>query len=296
MTKIKYIHCFGTSYTAGGGFEFNSVNQARNELLEDLYSTVDEKKTQFNFSWPGQLESFINNKNITIINHGKQGYGNDRFVRLSYEIINKKDFNPNENLFIIEFAGLGRDEFFFKEIQDYIVCNYQMFGTTNNKPNFKFVGAANSYGYDDYSVQKIIDNYDNFFNNYVDKFVDFEVNQSKLKIQADLFLSYLEKKKINFLFSITPILDYQYDVNKEIEFGDGKYFKKSNNFVKFIDDNNLVITNETSGLIQDGHGGFKANKIIGHIIYNKLVETNYIHSDIKPINWKDYYYTNFISK
>ena len=26
MTKIKYIHCLGTSHTAGGGFEFNSNN------------------------------------------------------------------------------------------------------------------------------------------------------------------------------------------------------------------------------------------------------------------------------
>ena len=277
MTKIKYIHCFGTSYTAGGGFEFDSVNENRNELLKSIYSESNEIFSQFNFSWPGQLQKLLD-KDIQVINHAKNGYGNDRMVRVCYNLINDKNFNPKENLFILEFAGFGRDEFFFNEIEDYIVCNYQMKPPFENKINFNFVGAANSYGYDSVETQKKIDNYDKFFHTYVDKFVNFEKNELKLKIQSELFLSFLEKKNINFLFSICPILDYEYDVSNHIEFGYELDFKKSNNFVSFINDNKLTITDETNNRIQDGHGGLLANKLVAKYVYKKILDSNYLNN------------------
>jgi hypothetical protein len=50
MTKIKYINCFGTSNTAGGGFEFDSPTQGW--FINSLYGHIpNEEKTIFNFSY-----------------------------------------------------------------------------------------------------------------------------------------------------------------------------------------------------------------------------------------------------
>ena len=296
MTKIKYIHCFGTSYTAGGGFEFESRHpNVRRDLIQ-VYGRCDEQLTQSNFSWPGQLQNLIGDFPF-VLNHGKQGYGNDRTFRLVYELINKPDFKKEENLLILEFAGLGRQDFFFKEVGDFVICNYQMINDENEYyPFFKYVGAAKSYGYDTDEITKKIDEYESFFNTYIDKFIDFDVEQTKLVQQTDFFLSYLEKMGISFLFSMPPILNYRYDISKEIEFGDGKKFKKTNNFVQFTDDNNLRIIDETKEKYSDGHCGLKANKIISHCIYNKLVNDNYITNNTIPIDWDFYYKKDYLKK
>ena len=121
--KIKYINFYGTSSTAGGGFEFDSL--AEGPFIYIRYDKCDEEpKTQFNYSFPGQVKKFIGETNIEVFNFGKQGYGNDRMMRLAYARTKEEKFNKDEHLFLFEFAALGRDEFYFNEIKDYIICNY----------------------------------------------------------------------------------------------------------------------------------------------------------------------------
>ena len=108
MDKIKYINCFGTSFTAGGGFEFGGTSDVRNNFLKFFYSGLNEEPTQFNFSYPGQIQRL--NSKIKINNYAKNGYGNDRMMRLVYDIITSIDFNKNEHIFLLEFGGIGRKE------------------------------------------------------------------------------------------------------------------------------------------------------------------------------------------
>ena len=100
---IKYIHCFGTSYTAGGGHEFNgttndrNVNSKTSDYVRDLIyfykkKYPNEEQTQFNCSWPGQLQKLVNDE-IIVLNHAKSGYGNDRMMRITNDIVNDI---PNE--------------------------------------------------------------------------------------------------------------------------------------------------------------------------------------------------------
>jgi len=291
MTKIKYIHCLGTSFTAGGGFEFDGNHTQ--ELRRSLYKNVNEELTQYNFSYPGQLQKLVGKDKI-VLNHAKQGYGNSRLIRKSFDIINEFDFNTDENLFIFEFAGLGRDEFFFKDLNSYIVCNYETIYKNENEIEFKYLGSAKSYNYDTFEEIQTTEKYDDFFQTYVTHFLNFKDQSSKIMRETEMFLSYLESKNINFLFSLPPMIKNDYDASREIEFGDGKYFKKSTNFVQFMDFNNLSITNETSNKYADGHCGIKANKITADCIYNKLVDCGYIDSQKNIIDWEWYHKKDFL--
>ena len=79
---IKQIYFFGTSHTAGGGFEFDSslksfrieendfqINETpRGELLKKIYSKLylNEELTQENFSFPGQFRQLCRDRNIDV--------------------------------------------------------------------------------------------------------------------------------------------------------------------------------------------------------------------------------------
>jgi hypothetical protein len=44
------------------------------------------------------------------------------------------------------------------------------------------------------------------------------------------------------------------------------------------------------------HSGIKANKLMGHVIYNRLVEDGWLDNKIIPIDWKYYKETDFLKK
>ena len=54
---IKKIYTFGTSFTEGGGFEFD-ILQPQNLKC---YQNLGEELTRFNFSYPGQLQKLLPN-------------------------------------------------------------------------------------------------------------------------------------------------------------------------------------------------------------------------------------------
>ena len=86
---IKEIHCFGTSHTEGGGFEF--MHREKSTELKKFYT--EEPFTKENYSYPGNLQKLVG-KDIKVYNHAKSGYGNERMYRLVYEILNNK--KPNQ--------------------------------------------------------------------------------------------------------------------------------------------------------------------------------------------------------
>jgi hypothetical protein len=170
MTKIKYIHCFGTSYTAGGGFEFDSVSDHRRYFLKSIYGHLDENFTQYSFSYPGQLQKLLG-KHIKVFNHGKNGYGNELLYRKIYDIVSDYNFNPDENIFLLEISALGRKEFWLNEINDYIIVNYKI-----DWDNLKFsevMGIARSYWYDSIEMENLLENNKNLFNMFFEKFKRF---------------------------------------------------------------------------------------------------------------------------
>lgn len=292
MSKIKYINCFGSSYTAGGGFEFESVHFERRQRINKVYRNFDSKeKTQFNFSWPGQLQKILKGSNIKVKNFGKQGYGNQRTFRKCYDLINSFGFNKDEHIFLIEFTDLGREEFFCKELNDYVICNYSI-----EDPNLS--SCAKSYYYDDVEERKTADIFYDRFMNFFPPTFEMRNKVNQLNRELEFFISYLLYNKINWIITSTGNLSL-WDIKKkfkekEISFGDGNYFSKNTCFHSFATLNKLTISHESNRIHDDFHCGYIANEIISKTIYNFLCNNGHVDGKELDIDYKKYKEMNFL--
>ena len=68
MKQLKHVNCFGTSFTDGGGHEFGKRDGDYGKYLKEVYRNKypNEEQTQFNFSWPGQLQKLFKENNLNI--------------------------------------------------------------------------------------------------------------------------------------------------------------------------------------------------------------------------------------
>jgi hypothetical protein len=280
MQKIKYIHCFGTSYTAGGGFEFDEKNK---DKMSNLYQHTGEELNNFNFSYPGQLHKILGNE-IKVLNHAKPGYGNHRLFRTVFDLVNNKDFKKDENLFLFEFSGTGRDEIYFNQIDDYIVVNYQM--KDNNE--FEFIGSAKDYHFQTKNEEKKIDSFDSFYKIFVSQFKGVKDELGKIEREIDFFIGWLENKNINYFFTSPPKF-IKYKEEKYITYGDNNYFKSRNCMVEFCGSNKLLIIDETKKISGDLHIGLKGLQLLASIIFNKLISFNFVDNKKIEIDWKYFY-------
>lgn len=276
---IKHIHCFGTSYTAGGGFEFNGHCTTRANTLKSIYGNLNEELTQNNFSYPGQLQKLLHTVKVT--NHGKNGYGSDRMYRIAYDIIND-DFNKDEHIFLLEFGGLGRKEYWLNKINDYIVLNYWIDWDTHKLKNK--VNIANSYCYDANDITAILNKEEPFFLEFYNKTFNVNDEIKKYYRDVDFFLSYLNSMNVNYFF-----VKSSDDTNpsKKFTYGDGEYFKFNNDFIGFTHVNGLEIDIETDNKYADKHNGYVSNKIVGETIYNSLIDMGFLNLAKVDIDYKN---------
>ena len=279
MRRIKYIHCFGTSYTAGGGFEFDGTSP--NDILYAIYKDIDSPLTQYNFSYPGQLQKILGNS-VEVINHAKNGYGNERTFRLVYDIVKDSDFNKDEHIFLIEYAGLGRNEYWFNEINDYIVCNYWFDWDTGYIQ--KRANIANSYGYQSNEMGDKLNKYEPLFLEFLEHTLKLDKEIINHHRNIEFFASYLKQKELNYFYTTNQFEEY---MGRNFTFGDGEYFKKETDFNIFSASNNLSIRTETNFACNDMHNGYISNKIVGLTIYNKLIDLGFFQMEKMDINWKE---------
>jgi len=250
---IKEIHCFGTSFTAGGGFEFESHFKQK-KLLEN-YS--EEPLTQFNYSYPGQLQNIVGDT-ITVFNHGQSGFGNELMYRKAFDIIESSE-TMDDKLFILEFSSLGRKEIWSNTYNRHLIVNYNF----NDDLSIWVTGISELYFLTESSVET---NLKGIVEPFLKETIKLEVQEKLVNQNAEFFVDYLIHNKINFLVVQEPL--YEKTKNKilphTIDFGDG-----IRNMINYSFIHNLSITNETNGRIKDEHGGFKWAKIIATKIANK---------------------------
>lgn len=291
MNKIKKIHCFGGSFTAGGGFEFNSNKSKKHYLnrLDKFYGHLEDSPTQFKYSYPGQLQKMFGN-DVEVINHAKSGYGNDRMYRIVYDITNSPNYKNEENLFLLEFTGLCRKEMYLNPLDSYITTNYNI---ENDK--CVFLESAETYFYDSKEdVDKVKKLY-GFLKKYYELVINYDDEINKLYRETEYFISFVEKNNLNYYYTEKPIiLVEKFDQTKLLTYGDGINFKISNGFTGFGDINELTIKNETYGELQDPHNNYKANKLTAHILYNKIITDYFNNIPVKEIDWEWYKKTNFL--
>lgn len=254
--KIKEIYCFGTSFTQGGGFEFD-VDIKKEKLLKH-YS--EKPLTQFNYSWPGQLQKIVGNK-IKITNLGKNGFGNERMYRLAYDIF-KKSKNLDDKLFIFEFSGLQRKEFWSNTYNTHVITNYKF----EEDESMTILGIADTYWY---KQQQIVeDKLKPLIEPMLHETLKFEVEEELINMHMNFFIDYMLYNNINF-----KIVQHPYGYDTPINLIPYSFTfppKNDANIIDFAMSHNMTITDETNGDIQDGHGGFRWAKIVANIIATEL--------------------------
>lgn len=251
---INKIHCFGTSFTAGGGFEWDSVLK-RDTLLENY---TEQPFSQEHYSYPGQLQKLVGDT-IQVFNYGKSGYGNERMYRKAYNIISESK-NLDNQFFIFEFSHTGRKEIWSNTFNKYIIVNYYF----NDDGSHGIGGVADRYFYNDREVSdKLRPLVDDFFKETIQLEAQFDL----VKQNNDMFIDYLLYNKINFLVVQEP---FDHKTTEKIkpytmDFGNG-----TRNMINYAFETKLTITDETNGKIEDLHCGLKGNRFIAQKIAKHL--------------------------
>lgn len=264
MLEIKTISCHGTSYTEGGGFEWDIKSKSKE--LEKYYK--DLPKTQFNYSWPGQLQNLVNAK---VSNFGKSGYGNEKVYRDVHSIFLNENVENTSHLFLIEISQIGRTELFINDLDDYCVINYDW--DDDNK--YKYQGSANEYFRDSSTTQGILGGKKTFFEEYIKTTKNLKNNLETIERNFDYLISFLEHNNLNYCFVNTPIILFNKKPSnsKIITYPSNNKKRILTDFVDYIEENKLSISDDTNGKINDPHFGFLGNKSIADIIHKKLTKT-----------------------
>tara|TARA_B110000858_G_C17803469_1_gene476533 strand:+ start:1599 stop:2519 length:921 start_codon:yes stop_codon:yes gene_type:complete len=291
ITKLpkahRRFHFFGTSHTAGGGFEFHKKNKVQN-----CYGQFDLPKNEHSFSYPGCFERLISNKN-SVINHAKCGYGNELIYRKIFEIIQTPEFDKEKDILLIEFSDLGRKEFWNNDLNDFIILNHGF-------ENHTWLGLANTYWYDSKDTVKVLESKREFFQQYIKDCFNFEKQINFMQQNFIMLINFLQNNNIKFyLTNDVPthnhsqteyfnvennLIEYEFDLN----IGHGQSnIKKAYNFLA-LTQHHFHIKQETDSYYNDMHQGYYVNKIVGQTIYNRLIEDGIMDGDKKIIDYSEW--------
>ena len=145
---IKKIYAFGTSHTAGGGFEYNT-----DRPNPSIYKRILDSENHFDYSYPSILGRMLG---IDIINHAKQGFGYERVNRKILEVISDESFNKDESLFLIEVSYHDRKEWYIKDLDKYLITNF-------SARKIDELSHSTDYHYEDRKTCEIIKDYRNTY-------------------------------------------------------------------------------------------------------------------------------------
>lgn len=286
---IKKIYTFGTSFTEGGGFEFDKPEpKYNNHGLFKHYGHLNEEKTRKNFSWPGQLQKLYNS--VEIINEAKSGYGNERIYRRCFDIVTNPSFNKDESLLIFEFSDIGRKELFHNEIDDYIILNY-WWKEYPAKDKADVSSFANTYYYDNDKITNIINKDSQFLSNFIDKTIKFEEVLNTLTRNVHMFLSFLNENNIKYYILSTDWVKFDFNLKTNLDFLDSKRIKLEvsedvvfKDVMELFGQYKLSIRYETNNEItDDGHLGYFGNKLVAKLIGDYFNKENIISIDNKHL-------------
>jgi len=279
---IKKIYCLGTSHTEGGGFHHEDDNK-------DCYGHIINDTSMMGMSYPGILKQLLSkDNNIEVYNLGKSGSGNERTMRILWNIITEVGFNKDEVLFLLEPADVGRAEFWSNTINDFIIANY----SSPEKDNEHFLQLTQKY-YSD-GTKNSVPNTEN--QKKLDRdvfpticsFINETNNEKHLRLKTEmdmvLFYSFLKHSEVNHKIihgleaHIKP-KDYD-NWFKGIDSVIYNIFgTKTPYFCDFAYKNNMLIKNETKMRIDDFHQGYFINNIVARTIYNELISEKSINGE-----------------
>ena len=298
---MKKIYTFGTSFTEGGGFEFDLKDN-----VADFYREIAKKEKlplkKFWFSWPGQLQRKLGNS-PKVVNLAKSGAGNDTMVRLVFDLVTDPDFDKSNSTLIIECAHSGRAEFFSNKINDHIIVNYhyRRVDELDKKDNFEthFIPPKNIksiptthgmvFDYNANSEEDIKKNQEvvpqiPIMHSFFENFHSYDNWGNETDRHLQFLFDFLNYREIKY-YIVEPHIFKKWNLNEwykkevlpnQIEFEyDGENWGRYG-FVNFFAENAWSITRETDGKVNDGHMSLYGAKVVSDCIYKRLLKDNMI--------------------
>lgn len=288
---IDKIYAFGTSHTAGGGFEFNTTDDKPNP---NIYKKFIDSENHFDYSFPSILSRMID---IPVENHAKQGYGWERVTRKIFEVISREDFKSDSSLFLIECSSFDRQEFWNNLINDYVIVNSH----PNEMHEVETISIANDYFYQSNEMSDMIHGLKPDFSKFLHTTSNVDKLIEKLQINFLFLISFLEKNNIRYYLTngdipLPPqlqkftnhhnkILSYQlYDFKKKEQ-------RTVENWVEEASFFEITITHESTQKVKDNHQGYSVSEFIAETIYNRMINDTLISGQLKEIDfvkkWND---------
>lgn len=265
--KYKYIHTFGTSFTAGGGFEHWKKKEV-GIAYKDIIEYDKNQQSIHEFSWPGMLQQCVNQQ---VINHAKCGHGNDTLIRRTMDLVESNNFNKNENLLLFEIADLGRKEFYSTEWEKFGVLNYQL---NEECTDFKAMQMAFDYHRQSKEEEDWCIENEQYFLKYLHRTLNLKKETQAIVRQLEQFYAWCDYKELNWYI----VQDASYHILHPNLRGWLHKLVCNNELDTYFRICGETITGETKGYIDDGHNGIAANQFIGSNIskwlrYKEEIET-----------------------
>lgn len=283
----KRFHFFGTSHTAGGGFEFH-----KNPKLKKCYRNFGLPLNENSFSFPGQFEKLIDySKTIgEVVNHAKCGYGNELLYRKVFEVIENPHFDINRDILFLELSDTGRKEIWNNDIKDFVILNYAFEPLANH-------GIASTYWYDSMDTVRKLESKREFYNELIKSSMDVDTQLELVQRNCIMLVNFLQNNNIKFYITngfptLKPsipekicrvqnhIIDYEFITPN----GDKV---KGAEFVKLTDPC-YSLHQETNEYYDDFHQGLFVNKVVAKTIYNRLVDDKIITSEKENIDFNEW--------
>ena len=291
--SIKYINCYGTSFTQGGGFEYWSHAKPGIEIAYKGFTPMVDK-THFEFSWPGQLQKYLGD-NYKVRNFAKCGFGNERIYRKTHDIINHPGFDPKEHIFLFEFSDVGRKEVYHADLDKYLILNYDFdskdgerisAGDSDHLGKFHQLSLAYDYWFETKKQEMILSKDVNEFREFFKKTISFQNVVASVSRNVEMFLSYLEFNDIQYMVVQHPFCLNLYNFEKQLGH---RCIKKG--IVEICQSDNLTINTECNPKkqddrpeylgVDDGHGGYYWAIHVSNLIFEEI-NKRYFESKLKP--------------
>lgn len=262
MKQFNNIYFNGCSFTAGGGLEIPSE-----EDIHAVWPVKGYKELGLDVYWKHNKEVAYPQRvsdelNIKVINDSIQGGSWNRVVRNFWEYISNND--ESNTLFVLEYPGGLRDEFFSTKLNDYILVNtglttefiLESFEATQGQRNYNNLKS----GDDKHIVYEELKNYyKHLFN------PDCNLHFKKEWISLYGICLHCENNKLPLIVTQNRLWEYIDDENfitkfKELLNKDWEYVNFIEHPKDYCKQKKLLINNDLEGLI----AGYSGNKPIGN--------------------------------
>jgi len=255
---IKKIYISGGSQCIGGGFNWPEVKKVYKEVFNL------EIENHLDVAYPTIVGKHFN---VPVVNEGDFGGSVHRLLRLTYDYIFKNINDLNDTLFIIEIPPGWREEVYSNELKRMV--NMTIGNILSPDDPTDFAGGHDKK--DLHKIHKVI-------SSYFEAFVDYDLELDKWMRGILGLLSYFKLNNLKYILIDTG--DFQHFLFRNKVKGDYNYiwFEGPNwpynttPMTHWLNEQKLLIKDETNGLATDEHMGIEAHKIVANHIINYVNE------------------------